>query len=340
MDESSPSGTSHCVYAEHLFSWEELILSATVVALVTALFNIPLDWVFELIYAPTADDMKVKNDENSVIKRVGRRLSNVATSGVNRVRRASAIFADAASKALKRHEVTAGDVTRHIPHGTHEAHSLAAQSLKLVQPVLARNLLLKQENRTSLYSRATAAGNGKSFILSEENINGTTTPQPQQTLDQQAMSRYKQLCQDIVLQRQLLKPSEVNIFDLQWSIACHDEELNQFQLDRITHVNGNHIHSNEVKHALTKVEECILNEIYSTINDAGLVHKRLKYATDEHIGLEILHLFIKDILGKDTPAAKIFSSKTDEDFNHTLVVTASLKAFLVLVIILVDMFFV
>lgn len=41
---------------------------------------------------------------------------------------------------------------------------------------------------------------------------------------------------------------------------------------------------------------------------------KLRLATDLHIGLEILHLFILDILGRNTPAAKIFSSKSEEEY--------------------------
>ena len=33
-------------------------------------------------------------------------------------------------------------------------------------------------------------------------------------------------------------------------------------------------------------------------------------APDSQIGLELLHLFVLDILGRDTPAAKIFMTKS------------------------------
>ena len=69
-----------------------LVISAMVVAMFTSIFNIPLDYIFELLFAPTADDMKVKADENTVINQVGRRMSNVAANAINTVRRASATF--------------------------------------------------------------------------------------------------------------------------------------------------------------------------------------------------------------------------------------------------------
>ena len=40
---------------------------------------------------------------------------------------------------------------------------------------------------------------------------------------------------------------------------------------------------------------------------------KLRTATDDHIGLEIIHLFVLDLLGRDTPAAKIFRYKSEEE---------------------------
>ncbi len=37
---------------------------------------------------------------------------------------------------------------------------------------------------------------------------------------------------------------------------------------------------------------------------------KFSVATDTQIGLEMLHLFVLDILGRDTPAAKIFLAKS------------------------------
>jgi hypothetical protein len=42
----------------------------------------------------------------------------------------------------------------------------------------------------------------------------------------------------------------------------------------------------------------------------------------QHAGLEILHLFMVDLLGRNTPAAKIFKEKFGEDFSHFQVVLA------------------
>ena len=68
--------------------------------------------------------------------------------------------------------------------------------------------------------------------------------------------------------------------------------------------------------------------------------EKLKIATDAHTGLEILHLFIKDLLGRSTPAAIIFQTKADEDFEHTEVVTKSAKRLAMLALAGINIFFV
>lgn len=41
--------------------------------------------------------------------------------------------------------------------------------------------------------------------------------------------------------------------------------------------------------------------------------EKLRFATDIHCGLEILHMFVLDLLGRGTPAAKIFLAKSEEE---------------------------
>ncbi len=55
------------------------------------------------------------------------------------------------------------------------------------------------------------------------------------------------------------------------------------------------------------------------------VIEKLKHATDIHQGLEILHLFVLDILGRNSVAAKIFIGKCDQDFRHATVVSKFAK---------------
>jgi hypothetical protein len=67
---------------------------------------------------------------------------------------------------------------------------------------------------------------------------------------------------------------------------------------------------------------------------------KLSLTSDAHVGVEILHLFIMDILGRKTSAAKIFETKADEDFKHTSVVTFRMKAFAATALLLANIFFI
>jgi hypothetical protein len=87
-------------------------------------------------------------------------------------------------------------------------------------------------------------------------------------------------------------------------------------------------------------ERLITQAIAEANSQANEKEKKLKVATDMQIGLEILHLFIIDLLGWKTPAGKIFQSMTEEDFKHSLVVTKTSKIMAWSVVFLINLFFV
>jgi hypothetical protein len=86
-------------------------------------------------------------------------------------------------------------------------------------------------------------------------------------------------------------------------------------------------------------EEQIRNEIEHVMNKKKEKISKLKIATREHIGLELLHLFILDLLGRDTPAAYIFKTKSEEDFRHAQVVTKKFKIVLSIFVVVLNIFF-
>ena len=74
-------------------------------------------------------------------------------------------------------------------------------------------------------------------------------------------------------------------------------------------------------------------------SESQLKIEKLKIATDEHFGLELLHLFILDLLGRHTPAAHIFATKSEEDFRHSQVVTRQTKLRCSLLVFALNFFF-
>jgi hypothetical protein len=117
--------------------------------------------------------------------------------------------------------------------------------------------------------------------------------------------------------------------------------------------------------------DIIKAELRYVREEANKMVKKLECASEVQIGMEILHRFILDLLGRlvrstymcfvfhlfllllslsplslplllhrTTPAAKIFSSKSSEDFRYTMVVTKVSKAIAWITVILLNLLFI
>ncbi len=60
--------------------------------------------------------------------------------------------------------------------------------------------------------------------------------------------------------------------------------------------------------------ESIRRELLEVQCQCDMKFEKLKDTLESDIGLELLHLFILDLIGRDTPAAKIFVSKTNTEY--------------------------
>ena len=144
-------------------------------------------------------------------------------------------------------------------------------------------------------------------------------------IDDNCTNKMIQLKDELTCQRKLLNSFDLEVFDRQWgiepnlSIITSDYDRIQFKLG---------------------VHDKIHKQITLVKKDVYMKEAKMKITTDENVGLEILHLFIKDLLGKTTPAAKIFNSKADEDFEHTKVVTRLTKRLAILVLVVINVFFI
>lgn len=59
------------------------------------------------------------------------------------------------------------------------------------------------------------------------------------------------------------------------------------------------------------------SQLYREVTTVQTLTKRkvekLRIASDSHIGLELMHLFMLDLLGRDTPVARVFLSKSEQE---------------------------
>jgi hypothetical protein len=145
---------------------------------------------------------------------------------------------------------------------------------------------------------------------------------------------YERLLDAIFKQREMLSPEETANFDLQWGLetlnTIQEPELNALRYRPLQY----HIKS-EVSEKIRKHFD-LMGEEYTKIK-AKLDDPTM---TRSNKGLEILYEFILDLLGRDTPAAKIFRAKSEEDFANLVVVEIWQKVFAGAIIVLLNAFFI
>jgi hypothetical protein len=357
-----------CMYQQPSFTIETVLIISILVSLMVALLTKPIDMIFDLLTAPTADELKIastaQSSANSALRSVGRRMSNMArkvsVAALNTVTMASNNISHTTKKLL------VGLTTRKIPHSTETAHQLATASMS----VLASNSMQQLQERhlsrmrtyyssqhgmgddihASDYSDCDDDSSSSSSYSdssdSDSRWNDDDDDHHEIRVQERTTNRRRvkdinssvsiisgnntidRLSNEISCQRRLLKASELELFDEQWGIdptgefATGDRSI----IPCMKHKDG--------------AVEIISQQIQLVEKEVQQKCEKLMIATDAHTGLEILHLFIKDLLGRSTAAARIFETKADEDFKHTEVVTRGAKRFAMLALAGLNFFFV
>ena len=104
-----------------------------------------------------------------------------------------------------------------------------------------------------------------------------------------------------------LDNTKLSEFDFQWGI---DSTTGDFLVRRPLHYYYYCIPYRTPVEMGTK--PVLTREIELVNEQTGLKIEKLRLATDGHAGLEIMHLFVLDLLGRDTPAGKIFQQRASE----------------------------
>ena len=130
-------------------------------------------------------------------------------------------------------------------------------------------------------------------------------------------------------QRRILPGIELDEFDSQWGILRNTEAIlaqtQSSDLSDVLFISG--------------MFDSIYHDIKSVRSRALAKIEALRVTTEEQTGLEIFHLFIVDLLGRDSPAAKIFQSKLGEDFEETKVVKYDKKVAAAAVLVALNILF-
>lgn len=126
----------------------------------------------------------------------------------------------------------------------------------------------------------------------------------------------------INLQRNYINKSDISDYDLAWGIDSFGEFLN--------------VTTNKYK---INIKEKINRELILVKTQTKQIIEKLNQATNYDIGTEIIYLFIKDLLGRETPAAKIFEKKFNEENEHMEIVTVTAKRRAYVAVVGLNLFF-
>jgi len=199
------------------------------------------------------------------------------------------------------------ETTRLVPSSTQEAHDLALISMKdimkdQVSDINKMTILqkLRREKSSSLKQKSSLEKYRESLRNRGESRKvklGMNRGMDEIALEEQ----FLELTVDIMEQRKQLKRSQQDGFDEMWGIDPTGEFSKQRQ-NYLLFWSQSKSSGDIIKKELKFVEE----------ESKKRIHK-LEYSSDVQRGLEILHYFILDLLGRDTPVAKIFLTKTEEE---------------------------
>jgi hypothetical protein len=149
---------------------------------------------------------------------------------------------------------------------------------------------------------------------------------------------FAKLEEEIHTQRRLLQKEEVENYDMQWGLDPSGEFVHERRRS-LLRLSGS---IPGMKQCCGMGEGAITNikrEMMVAQKESAKKIEKLSIATDTHIGMEILHTFILDMLGRDTAAATIFRSNTEEEFRHAEVVTRRAKYGAGVMILVLNVFF-
>ena len=349
-----------CNYQDPTISFETMFYIAVFVSIITSIFLRPIDKIFELLSAPLADTVKVKTIDTTM-KKIGLRLSATA-------RRVSVSVSNTASSLArqlgrkKAENFIAGTSAMIIPSSTKSAHEIAQASISLVISNVEKKVQFQQQNKNiqlAKSKRADAQSN-KNHVnedsnsddnddVDDEASHGSVDLRRKQSSnkmkrkddDTNVIARncipinkieteelFLMLTEDITCQRELLRPSEIESYDNQWGIDPTGEFVKGEHSVRRCFKTGGGAEEN-IKKEINLVKKVVNRKV-----------EKLNLASDQHIEVEMLHLFVMDLLGRETPAARIFESKAREDFISTQVITMRTRVLCYVFLVAINFFFI
>ena len=304
--DNTDSSVAPCQFNQAPISFKASLYVQVIVSVFTSIMMRPLSYAFDVLLAPDVDNVKQRMGEdraNDPEKPEGTRHSIIFGKETE----------DAEMDELAEMLVTL------IPDDIDMVHAQAKSYFRRLNNSYepTEKNALENGTRNQQPARRSMIDRLKSSI--------TEFARRKEGQENETVSRLMfELKEKIHAQRAILSGEELEIFDKQWGL---DGE-------------GNFLTNVDMIKGKADIETIIEKEVRRVEHETSEDIQRLRVAVDNHLGLEILHKFILDILGRDTPAALIFSGKTEEDFKKTPVRTLRLKIVVSIFIFLANALFV
>jgi hypothetical protein len=349
-DAGTDVSDGRCVYSDKPMSLTALFYLTVLTTVIGSLLAIPVSYLFATLKAPTAISLqgsKVSAMVGSVIAGV-RRVSNVGLDSVaSGVRRVSNIGVNAGqlariapapapkrglSKKVSSMFFSAEDgviANREIPDSIAEASAAARSSIAIINKNASAYAKAAEGAGRSLRARTTrvarrtmvAALRHGSVPKQDGGAVRIAEPTTLTTAGTSTADSAEALIQDVVHQRLLMNNAAVGtaLYDAQWGV----------------------VPDGYGGYAITpQAVSCIAAAVKESSKEATDLDEVLENYTVQHAGLEMLHLFMLDLLGRKTIAAKVFREKFGEEFGHSRVVVRSQKYFAVIALLGLNAFFI
>jgi hypothetical protein len=329
-----------CVYNNQDMSTTALFYMTVLTTVISSIVSIPIEYQFGTLKAPTATSLqgsKVSAVVDTVVSGA-RRVSNagLAFFEPGRVAPAPSQAPSPSAtvnivKSTSFRFVQAGDsvvANREIPASIAEVSEAARRSLAFIGRN-ASTLALGAEDvsralrsrSTRLVRRSTAGPGGDALYKREDAVMRSVEPTAQAAAEGDNDYRAELLMQDIVHQRLLMNSTakETKLYDAQWGVVT---------LGAGTYG------------ILPDAAHCIEAAVKESSEEASRLNQVLNNYSLQHAGLEMLHLFMLDLLGRNTIAAKVFKEKFGEEFGHSRVVVEWHKYFAAAALLALNAFFI
>ena len=254
------AASAQCSYQQPTFTWLVIAYISVIISAISALLNIPIDALFELLSAPTADPLKV-NAADTVMKRIGRKV----VAGARRMSANALQMATAMKQTtLKEQRLSiAGTVTRELTPTASASKKLALASLPIIAPVAqtiylqrkSQQLKMKQQSGRGFFHRGeddleddksdyvqsddddddecdsdSEEDKGNGYSNSENGDAGTSGTGALARKGSFNEKLFQQLKEEVTNQRRLLPASQHDEYDNQWGLDPTGGRLGLFAL--------------------------------------------------------------------------------------------------------------